>query len=270
MRIYFLAFSFFTSLSLSRSNGCEFVAFLGHASAAAYHLLFVCVCVCVRVPLMYRTHSLAYSLSMCVRVSVSCFITTHADSCFRRAFTACAHPVTITFYALCSCSFARKFTGSTTEASSASGCVPTAALTYDEVGVAVVASLTNAAAAGSDACVFSMVDNAYGGSGGPWKVTVAPGATQTQSVSVAASAQWYDLTVNVTSSAVWSRRFMGHMENGRVTTSDPAVGTPLHPWVEPAQHPLVPDEHINYKIEMVVGAAAHKDAVVFANYALLE
>jgi len=73
---------------------------------------------------------------------------------------------------------------------------------------------------------ITITDNAYGGA--PLSLTLAGGAAPTAvPVPVKASAQWYDLSVSATSSTgaalVWARRFMGRMETGADSTSDPAM-----------------------------------------------
>ena len=40
---------------------------------------------------------------------------------------------------------------------------------------------------------------------------------------VGASERWYDLSVSHDQEAQFSRRFAGHIENGRPSTSDPAL-----------------------------------------------
>lgn len=39
------------------------------------------------------------------------------------------------------------------------------------------------------------------------------------------SAGWYDLTVTIDEVPGWARRLAGRLENGRPSTSDPALGT---------------------------------------------
>ncbi|GHE66681.1 hypothetical protein GCM10017771_90380 [Streptomyces capitiformicae] len=40
-----------------------------------------------------------------------------------------------------------------------------------------------------------------------------------------ASRRWYDLTVTSAADPTFLRRFAGHVENGRVGVSDPALGS---------------------------------------------
>ncbi|WP_128382007.1 phosphocholine-specific phospholipase C [Streptomyces cavernae] len=56
-------------------------------------------------------------------------------------------------------------------------------------------------------------------------VTVRPGATVRQTVSLHSSRRWYDLTVTSETDTVFLRRFAGHVENGRPGVSDPAFAT---------------------------------------------
>lgn len=106
---------------------------------------------------------------------------------------------------------------------------------YDRAGDNVVVVVGVDGAAGSGKCAFTVTDNSYGSAGSPWMVSVTPGSSAVQAVPVAASGNWYDLTVSLLGnpecpvSGLYTRRFMGHMENGKVTTSDPAMakGEPL-------------------------------------------
>ncbi|WP_225828379.1 phosphocholine-specific phospholipase C [Streptomyces naphthomycinicus] len=63
----------------------------------------------------------------------------------------------------------------------------------------------------------------YGGS--PVAVTVRPGATVRQTVPLAASKRWYDLTVTNDADPAFLRGFAGHVENGLPGVSDPAIVT---------------------------------------------
>ncbi|QXQ07663.1 phospholipase C, phosphocholine-specific [Sphingosinicellaceae bacterium] len=56
------------------------------------------------------------------------------------------------------------------------------------------------------------------------QIKLAPGVTQTIHYPVAASDHWYDVIVEDTGSG-YSRRFAGHVETGRPSRSDPALGT---------------------------------------------
>jgi hypothetical protein len=58
---------------------------------------------------------------------------------------------------------------------------------------------------------------------------VSPGPRHPPQINVTANGMWYDLSVTFAkgvdcpADATFSRRFMGHMETGAVTTSDPAM-----------------------------------------------
>ncbi|MGP4085245.1 phospholipase domain-containing protein, partial [Streptomyces sp. KR55] len=61
--------------------------------------------------------------------------------------------------------------------------------------------------------------------GRAWTVRVRGGATVRQTVDLAVSRRWYDLTVTSDADPAFVRRFAGHVENGRPGVSDPAIGT---------------------------------------------
>jgi len=65
-------------------------------------------------------------------------------------------------------------------------------------------------------------DNAYGAA--DLALTVAPRGTVELPVDLAASHQWYDLTVSVTDAPGTEVRFAGHIETGRNSVTDPAMG----------------------------------------------
>ena len=116
------------------------------------------------------------------------------------------------------------------------------AMTYDGKNDAVV--LTSAKVA--CATTYTVVDNAYGAAAR----TFADGSSL--SINVASSGNWYDVTVSVASAAcsgeastTWSRRFMGKMENGKETTTDPAMSKPLP--LHFVKHPHAPDHLQNVR-----------------------
>ena len=53
---------------------------------------------------------------------------------------------------------------------------------------------------------------------------LAPGQAATGAWRIDGSSHWYDLIVTVRSDPAWSRRLSGHMETGRASRSDPAIG----------------------------------------------
>jgi phospholipase C len=67
-------------------------------------------------------------------------------------------------------------------------------------------------------------DNAYGMRA--HSVRLAPGARAEQRVGLERSAQWYDLTITAAEAPDWSRRLAGHVETGRLSSSDPAATVP--------------------------------------------
>jgi phospholipase C len=138
--------------------------------------------------------------------------------------------------------FVRKFAGSTAALNTLQS-----TFEYDKVNAAVVVSVSTS----QGKCGFKLVDNAYGG--GSWNlVATASGSSMaSQSISVKSSGNWYDLTLTLVASSEcpvtgFERTFMGRMENGQPTTSDPAMATgesiifPLD-----MQHPDLPS-HLAY------------------------
>lgn len=139
--------------------------------------------------------------------------------------------------------FVRGFSGSTASAGVSSS------LAYDKANGAVVVAVEALAAPAAGAeCSFSIVDNAYGT--GPWEVSAKVGSgVAVQNIPVAASGNWYDLTVTLDPSpscpvtSAFSRKFMGRMENGKYTTSDPAMATGMSPFPKPEKFDPVPEKY---------------------------
>jgi phospholipase C len=77
-------------------------------------------------------------------------------------------------------------------------------------------TLTNT---GDTACAYA-VKSGYGDARSG---TLAAGATQVELFDLAASANWYDFSVTLPDAPAYLRRFAGHIENGRPSTSDPAT-----------------------------------------------
>jgi len=124
-----------------------------------------------------------------------------------------------------------------------SATAPVSVLGYDAAANNVVVGVSLPSDA-SGSCSFTVTDNAYN-LGGPWTLSAAPGAAPaTQTVDLTSSASWYDLTVEMTASSscpgTFVRRFMGHMETGKVSTTDPAMAVPT---VDTEDHPLVPEAY---------------------------
>ncbi|MFE2554710.1 phospholipase domain-containing protein [Streptomyces sp. NPDC059352] len=65
--------------------------------------------------------------------------------------------------------------------------------------------------------------NAYGGA--QKTLSVAKGATVTNSVDASAAHHWYDVTVTSSASTDYVRRLAGHVETGAASQSDPAILT---------------------------------------------
>jgi phospholipase C len=72
---------------------------------------------------------------------------------------------------------------------------------------------------------LTVTDNAYGARTRP--VLVPAGSHLEEVWVLAASHHWYDLTVTSNDDASFSRRFAGHVENGRPSISDPAAVAPV-------------------------------------------
>lgn len=145
-----------------------------------------------------------------------------------------------------------------TWAGTASASTPSVALSYDVGAHSVVVTVSNP---GPASAIVTITDNVYS-VGGPWTLTVPSQQVATQAINVGGVGNWYDLSATWGGVADFSRRFMGRMETGETTTSDPAMGqgkplAPLHDYPEPAVHPLVREEFRHTKRPVV---AEHKDA----------
>ncbi|MFE4551060.1 phosphocholine-specific phospholipase C [Streptomyces sp. NPDC056785] len=92
-------------------------------------------------------------------------------------------------------------------------------VTARHVGVDVELTFTNRGAGTAD---LKLTDG-YGGRSRSFKVR--PGATVRHRVDLRDSHRWYDLTVESVTHPGFSRRFAGHVENGRPGVSDPAIVT---------------------------------------------
>ncbi len=123
--------------------------------------------------------------------------------------------------------FAREFVG----AGGAAEAAAAADVAFDAAGGRVLLTL--------GAGAYTVSDEAYG-SGGPWQVA-GPAVWPWDA---SKSANWYDLRVTLQGAAGWSRRAMGHMENGLPSTSDPAPPSApaLHPFEHPNKHHDTPEE----------------------------
>ncbi|HGL6717709.1 phospholipase C, phosphocholine-specific [Burkholderia contaminans] len=72
---------------------------------------------------------------------------------------------------------------------------------------------------------LTLTDNAYGAPSR--KVTLHGGDERVEQWMLASSHQWYDVTVSDGAAGTFSRRFAGHIENGRPSYSDPAAVRPV-------------------------------------------
>ncbi|MBJ9751517.1 phosphocholine-specific phospholipase C [Burkholderia cepacia] len=72
---------------------------------------------------------------------------------------------------------------------------------------------------------LTLTDNAYGAPSR--QVTLHGGDERVEQWSLAASHQWYDVTVSDGAAGTFSRRFAGHVEDGRPSYSDPAAVRPV-------------------------------------------
>lgn len=113
--------------------------------------------------------------------------------------------------------YLRQFAGATT----ATAARPEVRVEYDTSIPGVLLYLSNAG--GTQACTFSVSDNAYGGPANTH--IVAAGATIAVSRALGASFGWYDLSVRSSSDSQYLRRIAGHVETGQASRTDPQIGT---------------------------------------------
>ncbi|MCW2763741.1 MAG: non-hemolytic phospholipase, partial [Marmoricola sp.] len=107
--------------------------------------------------------------------------------------------------------FLREFAGG-------GGDAPGPVVAIEEAGDTVVVKLANLGRAPIDVTVRRL---AY--SPGSTRHTLAPGAAKTIRIGVRKSHHWYDLAIEAKGG--FRRRFAGHVETGRASMSDPAIGT---------------------------------------------
>ena len=115
--------------------------------------------------------------------------------------------------------FLREFRGSAAKVGKHDSANPEIANGYDVANGNVQIKLKNN---GDSACVFTLV-NAYGSSV-PRTHKVRPGDDVEVDWDLRSSYGWYDLSVTVDSDANFKRRFAGHVETGKSSASDPALG----------------------------------------------
>jgi len=77
---------------------------------------------------------------------------------------------------------------------------------------------------GNDACTFRVDANAYEHKWKPLNVRVPARNDRDEFLAVKHSANWYDFTARVVGQEAFARRFAGHVETGRHSLSDPAMG----------------------------------------------
>jgi phospholipase C len=111
-----------------------------------------------------------------------------------------------------------QFQGSTVEAASAENPNPEVRVIYDVVGRNISLALENP---GSVPCTLRVV-NAYDRKA-PRTHAVAADATIQDPWILKASSGWFDISVTSAEDPTFLRRFAGHVEVGRPSTSDPAV-----------------------------------------------
>lgn len=98
---------------------------------------------------------------------------------------------------------------------------PEIKICYDIANGDVYVKFTNT---GTQACVLTIRDNAYGTSS-PSVLNVEPGKEVEQNWSLKKSARWYDFSVTTDALKGYERRFAGRVETGKHGLSDPAMGT---------------------------------------------
>jgi phospholipase C len=74
----------------------------------------------------------------------------------------------------------------------------------------------------SSAAARLTLTSAYGGK--PWHVTVPPRSAIPMTVPTALEAGWYDVSISANGDSRYLRRLAGHVETGRPSFSDPALG----------------------------------------------
>lgn len=103
---------------------------------------------------------------------------------------------------------------------STTGAALAASLSYQEANESVTVQTQ-----GPAGCAFLLTDMAYN-LGGPWTLH----SSTEHELNLSATGHWYDLIISATcpgvSSEAFTRRFMGRMETGVVTVTDPAMAQP--------------------------------------------
>ena len=115
------------------------------------------------------------------------------------------------------------FRGSASAVSATEGAE--AQLAYDAPNGKVILTLRNM---GVKACVFEVAQDAVyplaPGEARRRTITVEAGSQATDIWDLAAADHWYDLTVATKDNGTFLRRFAGHVETGKASKTDPAIG----------------------------------------------
>eukprot|EP01039_Chlorochromonas_danica_P011446 gene11446-12800_t len=135
--------------------------------------------------------------------------------------------------------FLREFRG-TVSTNKDESCASTAALeaqvTYNAAYQELILTVSNDDSTWPTPVKVDVVDNAYA-LFADQTYSLAKGDRVDQYVNTKTSGNWYDITV---SSGCFKRRFMGRMETGQDTVSDPAMDLHLPGWLPAPQEPAHP------------------------------
>jgi phospholipase C len=115
--------------------------------------------------------------------------------------------------------FFRRLQGSSTADAAAH---PEITTCYDIANGNVYVAVANA---GTQALTVTAADNAYAQA--PQSISVPAGKTVEAHFDLSCSAAWYDLSFTMAGNAAWVRRIAGHIETGKVSTTDPAATAPV-------------------------------------------
>ncbi|MFF7057067.1 phosphocholine-specific phospholipase C [Achromobacter spanius] len=74
-------------------------------------------------------------------------------------------------------------------------------------------------------CTFEVTPNAYYTNNERWTLTVPAGAKVEQHWALEGSGHWYDFTARLVEDPAYLRRFAGHVETGKPSVTDPAMGS---------------------------------------------
>ena len=107
---------------------------------------------------------------------------------------------------------------------------PEAVIRYDHESGDIHLALSNT---GTAPCTLR-ITNAYAPNEQAPSVTLAPGASAEAHWPSAPEHNWYDISITTAESPTFLRRFAGHVENGKPSTSDPAIFTEQPTPTDPA------------------------------------